>query len=418
MCSDPGGRPGLDDLRYALDSFPELDPGLSGPEKSCTPSIRTVPISANDLRVYRVEKKTRDSFFDLDSVDEVNEFPVKAISDMSNNPTQPKRLTKANLLVRDSKQDRSCLPRVRINNQKLRMNNSRARSVCSDQEEWKTNRAISVCSEQAVYFRPRATGDTAFRQHLVTPRGYGTDERSAVSVCDSSKQADYFRVRPSTQREIFANKCIISPREYCTDELSDNAYIELVEKSDSESDSLIFVEPKDDEREPLNGETLLKFLAIENHNETSISPSPNSLFKTNKVKPDTPNISGTDSTSLRSSGSLANSSGDRYQRDDCSFVYPKYSNKSMKRDDNSVDIIFDSLHPSEAPMLSSEKTTDNEVELDHKKCQHILITGKMNSNNDVEGGLIFSTRVTDGILHRDFVDPGDAESINKNVELP
>jgi len=284
MCSDPGGRPALHDLRYTVDvdSFPELDPDFQESEQNCTPSIRTVPISAKDLRMYRVEKKKRDSFFDLDAVDEANEFTGKVISDMTHNRNQNKRLTKANLLVRDRKQDNYCLPRVRIKNQNYRMNIPRARSVCSDQEEWKTSRAISVCSEQAVYLHPRAAADTGkgSRQHTVSPRGYCTDE--FVSACDSSVQTDYFMARPSAQKEKYSSKCTISQRGYSTDELSYYASIELAEKSESESDSLKFAGTWDEAGEPPSEETLVKSGAIDTHTEISISPRENSFFKGKK----------------------------------------------------------------------------------------------------------------------------------------
>jgi len=415
MCSDPGGRPAVHD-RFTVDveSFPELDPGFSESEQNCTPSIRTVPISANDLRIYRVEKKKRDSFFDLDAVDEANEFTGKVmISDMTCNRNKPKSLTKANLQVRERKQGNYCLPRVHVKNQNYRMNFPRAGSVCSDKEEWKTSRAISVCSDHAVYLHPRAAVYTGkgSRQHTVSPRGYCTDE--FVSACDSSDQTDYFMARTSAQKDRYSSKCTVSQREYFTDELSYNASIELAEKSESESDSLKFPRTCDEAREPPSEETLVQFRAIDTHTETSISPRENSFFKVKKLKPSTPHIC-TDTISLRSSGSAAN---DVYKRGDCRSVCSKSSEQRLKRDKNSADMIVVFQHPLEDPMLSCAKTTDDEVELDEKS-QHTFLAGEINNKDEVEGGLIFTTQDRGELFQRVFQDTEDAESNNKNVALP
>jgi len=198
FCSDLKHRQELHDLRYAVQvqevvDDNELSDGdsrsiVTVSEESSAPSVKRVPLSALHRRVYRDEKKKREIFFDLDSVDEANEVAEKAFSDITSvryKPTNRSLLTKANLSIRE----RMSAPSQGMLSQNAWWNNARPPSVCSDQAGWNSRRPRSTGRSLLVYKTARSSGYTETGSAKFAP-GYSTDERSFNTSLDLNEKSD------------------------------------------------------------------------------------------------------------------------------------------------------------------------------------------------------------------------------------
>jgi len=411
MCSDPGHRPGVHDLRYTEDI--EFDDYSDCDSLRQTPSISRVPIPVNQLRVYRVEKKTRESFFDLDSVDEDYEVVGKAKCDivsLSNKSKQPTTLEKVNSSKPDSKQESNSLKVIPVNCQNPRL--SETSSVCSDQPGWNYPRSALLCSDREVNMKLESSGNT--KKGTVCPRGKCTDKEPIRSVCGD--QPVYMGLRESRCTEKGSGDYVKTPEGYCTDEISYNASVELTDKSDSESDSLKFVVTQSEARKSLCESTFKECRSIDNQPKKSASGM-TQFLNSNKPKPNS-YLSDTDSTSINSGGSLAVSPFDTYQRCNGSSDYPEPNEQRLKGESNSVDNINDFAHTAKVPLLILGGTTDEATELDGHQSQYITMTGQAIKENEAGEGLIFDTP---GIVNTFINDCQKTEYLGSdisNVVLP
>jgi len=376
FCSDPGTHPGTHDLQYGMEAEHYLqDLSNDESESECTmsrhsrPSIKKLTIPANHLRAYRSEAKKRDCFFDLDSVDEVLEVAGKAFSDITSlryQPKKPSRLTKANLSIRDNKQN-SWTGSLRHNGQKERFNSS-------NQAGWNSNCPRSVCSDQVVYTRKKS---------------YENDEKCQYKFNNAS-------------------------RVYCRDDKSLNASSELDEKSENESDSLEFPKPRTETRESLNEGMFLEREGTEDSPGKIVKLGAALFIKVSKLKPSSPNTSDTDGTSLRNSGS-PETCVRRQQRDDLSFNAGR-KERTLKRDNNHDEIKHHFRQLPKVPMLIHE-SSDSLIELHTHRSQQIVLNGKMCKRNDADEGVIFSSPKMEDIQLKSGP-PVYTKEHNNHVTLP
>jgi len=412
MCSDPGHRPGVHDLRYT--EVVEFNDFSDSDSLRQTPSISRVPIPVNQLRVYRVEKKSRESFFDLDSVDADYEDVGKAKCDivsLSNKSKQPKTLEKVNSSQPDSKQESNSLKVIPVNCQSPRL--SEKSSVCSDQPGWNYPRSAWVCSDREVNWRPESSGNT--KKGTVCPRGKCTDNEPIRSVC--SDQAANMRLRGPRCTEKGSGDYVKTLEGYSTDDISYNASVELSEKSDSESDSLKFIATQSEARKSLWESMFEECRSIDNQPKKSVSGM-TQFLKSNKPKPNSPYITDTDSTSIRSGVSLTLSPVDTYQRRNGSFEYPEPNEQRLKGESNYVDNIHDFQHTAKVPLLILGRATDEATELDGHQSQYITMTGQAIKENEAGEGLIFDTPgIVDAFIN-DCQKTEYAGSDISNVVLP
>jgi hypothetical protein len=414
MCSDPGHRPELSDLRYAVDTeFDDLNDCDSeiGSEISFVPSITRVPIARDHLRVYRIEKKNQEIFFDLDSVDEVYGVQEKAKSDVTSYNTNRNQCTRTWMC--ESKQDSYSSQTMYANGQNARLSSHDTRSVCSDQTKKRSSQTESACSERGVYTRPKASGKTKeCIKHTLFSRGQCTDEESFSSVCSDRVEV---RRRASPHTERCSENSIASPRGYCTDDISFKASIELAEKSESESDSLKFVATQGEARKSIGESMLEEFQTIEKLTIKSSTQKINTI-KQNKEK--LTSASDTDSTSIRSSVSQAYETDETEQRRDGSFVYPEPKGQKLGGVSNFSDKILDFQQLPEGKLLNCGGKVVNTSETHNQKSHAIAEIGERNTVDEGEEVLIFTTiGIVDPCI-KDREKAGDTFRDDRNVVLP
>jgi len=369
FCSDNGHRAELDNLRFAATDVivnqNELSDGDARSigtcsEQSSAPSIKRVPVSALNRRFYWEEKRKRENFFDLDSVDEANELvpcPEKALSDITSvryKPIKRSLLTKTNLLMRDH---------ISSPSQRLlyKDKGGTPRSVCSDQVVWSSRRLRSSGLNLDVHKSTKTSGNTG-RGSAVGPLGYSTDERSV------------------------------------------NTSPEIHQKSDSESDSLKYpkklAEAKDSLEEVFHKSQFVDRDII------------------NKIKPYSQNTSDTDQTSHRNSGSPAfHSSCNKHHRGGNTFKYPNERKGASKWCTSSLVSNHDFRQSPQVPMLIYESTASNEIEVRSRPTQHIskIVNDK---ENEVDVALIFKTPVDENVLDEGWSKTDYAPGENEDVALP
>jgi len=383
ICSDPGHRPGLDNLRYTIDSesedFNDVDSFRH------TPSIRRVPIPVNQVRAYRVEKKKRESFFDLDSVEddcELMEETKTDIMSLSAKTNQPPTLEKIKTSMSDSQEGH--LPGEITVNYCQNPRSSDTSTVCSDQVECNNLKNTSVCSDREVSLKKWASENRNKKptRDIACPQGIFNDKGPVYLV--RSKQSVYMRSRGARWPDSGSSDNVITPRGYCTDE------IELTDKSDSESDSLKFVTIRSEARKSLSKNMLNESVSNDKKSQKSV-PGMTTFLKSNWPKMHSPHITDTDSTSIRSGWSPANSPYDTYQRRNGSIEYHEPTETTMTRERNSFDIIHDYQHATELPLLILSKTDNETAELDVRHSQYSTVTVHKINENEGDEGLIFDT---------------------------
>jgi len=383
ICSDPGHRPGpgLDNLRYTneaeFDDFNDFDSFRQ------TPAIRRVPIPVNQLRAYRSEKKKRESFFDLDSVEDDFELMEETKTDvisLSTKSNQSTTLEKINNSTPDRKQE-GHLPRVitvSCPNTKV----SDTSSVCSDQQDCNSHQSTSVCSDRELNLKQEASESRKKEpvKVIVRSRGLCTDKGPVYMV--RSKQSEYMRSRGSRWLETGPSDNVITLRGYCTDEIT--------EKSDSESDSLKFVAIRSEARKSLCESMLKQSVSIDKESQKSVSGM-TTILKSNRPKANSPHMSDTDSTSIRSGLSPVVSPYETYHRRNGSVEYHQPTETTIIQDRNSVDMIHDYQNDAELPMLMLGRTSNEIAELDGHNSQYTTVTGQTIKKNEGDEGLIFDT---------------------------
>jgi len=377
ICSDPGHRPGLDNLRYT--NNPEFDDFNDFDSFRPAPSIRRVPIPVNQLRAYRFEKKKRESFFDLDSVEDDCELMEETKTDvisLSTKSNQRITLEKINNRTPDRKEE-GHLPRVitvSCQNTKL----SDTSSVCSDQPDCNSHQSTSVCSDPEFNLKQEVSESRKMEpvKIIVRSRGLCTDKEPVYMVRNNMKS------RGSRWLESGSTDNVITPRGYCTDEIT--------EKSDSESDSLKFVATQSEARKSLCESMLKESMSIEKHSQKSESGK-TTFLKSNRPKTNSPHMSDTDSTSIRSGLSLADSPYDTYQRRNGSIEYHEPTETTIIRERNPVGMIHDFPHAAELPLLILGRTSNEIAELDGHNSQYTTVTGQTIKENEGDEGLIFDT---------------------------
>merc|ERR1719285_49382 len=175
-----------------------------------------VPVSATHRLVYRDEIKKRENFFDLDSVDEVNECEGKAFSDITSlkyKPTRCSLLIEANLSTAASES----VPSQRM----FRQEERRPSSVHSAQVGRSSSRNLEM------YKTPMSSANTVMGFSKIT-KEYSTDERSintsleiywkSEGESDSLKCPRRLTASNDSLKEVFlgdrdvANKVMLSPQ--------------------------------------------------------------------------------------------------------------------------------------------------------------------------------------------------------------
>jgi len=302
-------------------------------------------------------KKKRDNFFDLDSVDESNEFPEKALSDITSvryKPGKRSLLTKTNLLIRDHK---SAPPQQLL----YQHWNGRPRSVCSDQALWNNRRHRSSGMNLDVHKIAK------WSQH--TERGSGKNQLG-----------------------------------YSTDERSFNTSLEVDEKSDSASDSLKY--PRKQAEAKNSPEKVF-------HKSQLVD-----IDIGNKIKPSSQKTSDTDQTSHRNSGSPAYySSYNRQHRGHNTFKYPEERKGSAKECSTNLASNHDGQELPEVPMLIEENTVDSDIKHLSRPSQRITEIA-IDIENDVDVQLIFKTPADQDLLKESWSKTDYAPEDNEGVALP
>jgi len=173
ICSDRAQCRNLHDLRYLVDEIDNCELSDSGARSTGTcsgcsspPLIKRVPVSVKHRLVYRDEKKKREIFFDLDSVDEVNGCVEKAFSDITSIKFKSRRCSLLSEGDLSTPVNESAPSQLMLSLEESRPSSVRSaqvgRSSSCNLEVWKT---------------PMSSANTAMGSSKIAKK-YSTDERS------------------------------------------------------------------------------------------------------------------------------------------------------------------------------------------------------------------------------------------------